>query len=96
MNILVINCSFALEYSYLNEDEAWFVKEIMKNTGTMTDTREAITDFNNQLSIVIWVKKLIQERPTIVSTIYTSQATGEEGVTGDDSIMEAATPSTSQ
>ena len=68
----------------------------MKNTGTMTDTREAITDINHQLSITIWVKKRIQERSAVVSTIFTSQETVEETVTGDNSIIEATTPSTSQ
>ena len=68
----------------------------MKKTGNMIDTREEITDFNNQLSISIWVKRRIQERYAVVSTSSTSQATGEETVTGDGEIIEAATPSTSQ
>ena len=38
LNIPVINCSFTLYYSALTEDEAWFIKEIMKKTSTMTDT----------------------------------------------------------
>ena len=80
----------------MTEDEALFVNEIMKNMGTMTDTREAITDFNNQLSISIQVKKRIQERSAFVSTSYTSQETGEETVTGDASTIEAATPSSNQ
>ena len=96
LNIPVSNCPFSLEYSDLTDDEAWFVKKIMKKKGTMTNTREAITDFNHQLSIFIWVKTRIQERSAVVSTNSTSKATGEETVTGDDSIIEAATPSTSQ
>ena len=62
----------------------------------MTDTQEAITDFNHELSIVIRVKKLIQESPAVVSTSSTSQSTGEETVTSDDPIIEADTHSTSQ
>ena len=68
----------------------------MKKTGTMTYNREEITDFNHQFSIAIRVKKRIQERSAVVSTNSTSKAKGEETVTGDDSIIEAATPSTSQ
>ena len=62
----------------------------------MTDTQEAITDFNHWFSIAIRVKKRIQESSAIVSTSSTSQATGEETVVGDDSIIETATPSSSQ
>ena len=68
----------------------------MKKTGTMTDTWEAITDFNHQLSISLRVKKRIQDRAAVVSTSSTSQATGEETVTGDNSIIGSSTPSTSQ
>ena len=38
LNIPVSNCSFALDYSALTEDETWFVKEIMKKKDTMTYT----------------------------------------------------------
>ena len=96
LNIPVSNCSFALDYSTLTEDEAWIVKEITKRTGTMTDNQEAITYFNHQLSIAIQVKKRIQKRSTIVCTSSTSQAIGYKTVTGDDSIIEASTTSNSQ
>ena len=68
----------------------------MKKTGTITDTWEAITDFNNQLSIDILVKKQLQERSVVVSTSSNSQSTREETLTGDDYIIKAATPSSSQ
>ena len=60
LNIPVSNFLFLFDYSDLTEDELWFVKEIMKNTGTMIYTWEEITDFNHQLSISIRVKKRIQ------------------------------------
>ena len=60
----------------MTEDEACFVKEIMKNTGIITDTWEEITNFNNQLSISIRVKKRIQERSAAVYTSSTIQETG--------------------
>ena len=96
LSIPVSNCSFALDHSDLNEDEVQFVKKIMKVTGNMTDTQEAITDFNHQFLIAIWVKKQIQERSTVVSTSSSIQATGEDTVTGDNSTIEYATLSNSQ
>ena len=61
LNITVSNCAFALDFSALEEDKSWFVQEIMKKTDTMSNTREAVANFNHQLSIAIRVKKLIQE-----------------------------------
>ena len=63
----------------------------MKKTGTMSETQEAIADFNHQLSIDIRVKKRIQELSAVV-TSRTSQPTREEPMTADNSINEASAP----
>ena len=44
------------------------MEKIMKKTGTMEEKRRAITDFNEQLEIVIRVKERIQSRSIAIDS----------------------------
>ena len=62
LNIPLSNCSFAVDFECLEEDEMWFVEQIMKKSGTMNETRKCIDDFNHQLDVTIRIKQRIAER----------------------------------
>ena len=62
LNLPLSNCSFAVDFDCLEEDEMWFVEQIMRRSGTMNETRQCIDDFNRQLDVTIRMKQRIAER----------------------------------
>ena len=62
LNLAVSNCAFNVDLDCLKENERWFIKKILKISGTMKETRTCIKEFNHQLKVVKKMKSHISMR----------------------------------
>ena len=59
VNLSLSNCAFAVDTDCLRDDDRCFIDQILSRSGTMTETRKCITEFNHQLEVVKRMKRRI-------------------------------------